>query len=304
MIDDDTMSRMVGAVGGVPVCAGGDEWMRDWLSEATIRTIIQAAIRAGNLVPAPPPRAGRLAQMQEQLEYWAGQDVREEDVARDEVLAVMGRTIADLRSQFGDAANIVAHVQSALAAAGYIHQSASGDQPPRPNELADCIRNLHHDLQAARAEAADRTTYAAELEERVARLERVRDEAFRRVVELERQEKDARGERDEQAADLAVANANALTAVHNILIRNGSLALPDLVGIVQGVATELERRDERVKELEQQFSALTEAIKSRDKVSNCVAELRAHAQHSEVQTFEAEELRLLRLIARMAEWVP
>jgi cell division septum initiation protein DivIVA len=194
----------------------------------------------------------------------------------------MGRTIADLRSQFGAAANIVAHVQYALRVAGFIHQSASGDQPPRPNELADCIRTLHQDLLAAKAEAADRTSYAAELEERVAGLERgakVREEA----------------------ADLAAADANALMAIHNILTRHGANVGTDLVGVVQGVATELERRDERVKELEGQLAALTEAAESRDKVSRLVADLRDHSLHGQLEALQAEELRLLRIIARLVD---
>jgi hypothetical protein len=272
MVDNDTMNRMIGAVGGVPVCEGGDEWVRDWVSEATIRSIIHAAIRAGNLVPA-------MATAREHLEYWAGQDVGEEDVARDEVLAVMGRTIADLRSQFGAAANIVAHVQDALRVAGFIHQSASGDQPPRPNELADCIRTLHQDLLAAKAEAADRTSYAAELEERVARAERAKA-------------------RDEQAADLAAANANALMRIDNILTWHGAtVGTYSHDNIVRGVAAELAR----VAEMKEQLSALTEAAASRDKVSRMVADLRDHSLHGQLEALQAEELRLLRLVARLVD---
>ena len=67
------------------------------------------------------------------------------------------------------------------------------------------------------------------------------------------------------------------------------------------MATELERRDERVKELEGQLAALTEAAESRDKVSRMVADLRDHSLHGQLEALQAEELRLLRLIARLVD---
>lgn len=284
----------------------------------------------------------------DQLEHWAGPDAGDGTVPRDEVLAVMGRTIADLRSQFGDAARVVFDVGQALMAAGFRYESdGRADQPPRPDEMAGCIRILHESVTRAEREqgeaiatldrihdalakhgiaadgweglvraveltAADRTSYAAELAdhitrlhaaraeaaaaeatacmgqaERCARAERERDGALRQVAVLE-------VERDTRTVAEEGRNGAALIAISNILYSHGSPLVRSLDGIVQGVATELERRDERVRELKEEKEA-------RDKVSRMVADLRDHSLHAQLEALQAEELRLLRLVARLVE---